>query len=513
MRLPGAAVRWGWWDVEYAIDFGTSNTVVARRLADGTCETVRLPGLSVPVGPPVIPSLVWVGDRPVVGQAVLDRGLAESPQCFAAFKRGIGAPGFYPEINGRVWDGEALGAVFLGEILAALPDLTALTLTVPVGSFEVYRRWLQQVVAAVPQVRLVDEPLAAVLGYDRTVETVLMVDCGGGTLDLALVQLPPLSAKAGFWLKWGDRFWPQSARKRPVARAIAKAGENLGGADLDRWIAEFCGLPLQRGALRLCERLKIALSTQESVTETWWEEETLTAREISLTRAQLVALWQERGFETVLDRALARVQQQAATQGFDWDALGAVVLVGGLAHLPMLPQWAARHFPIAKIQSTRPLEAIAWGALNRELALEDVLYHSYGVRYWDKREKAHNWHPIIAAGTAYPLTAPVVLTLGASQPDQPYIELMVGELGETETELIWLGDRLVANPLAARRRTAVPLNADRLHLAKLDPPGQPGQDRIRVEFTVNGDRTLCLTVVDLLTGTVLLDRQPAIALL
>ncbi|MFQ3679664.1 MAG: Hsp70 family protein [Pseudanabaenaceae cyanobacterium] len=503
--------------MEYAIDFGTSNTVVARRQGDGTCETVRLPGLSAPVGPPVIPSLVWVGDRPVVGQAVLDRGLAEHPHCFAAFKRGIGVPGpgFYPEINGRVWDGEALGAAFLGEILAALPEVTALTLTVPVGCFEAYRRWLQQVVAAVPQVRLVDEPLAAVLGYDRTVETVLMVDCGGGTLDLALVQLPPLSAatKAGFWVKWGDRFRPQSPRKPAVARAIAKAGENLGGADLDRWLAEFLGLPTHRGALRLCERLKIALSTQERAVETWWDEETLTAREIAVTRQQLADLWHARGFETVLDRALAKVQRQAATQGFDWASLGAVVLVGGLAQLPMLPQWAARHFPKVEIQSSQPLEAIARGALNRELALADVLYHSYGVRYWDKREKAHNWQPIVQAGTPYPLTEPVVLTLGASQPDQPYIELLVGELGETETEWLWLGDRLVANPLASRRRTALPLNAHQPNLAPLHPPGQPGQDRLRVEFTVNAERTLCLTVIDLLTNTVLLDRQPAIALL
>ncbi|NJK59692.1 MAG: Hsp70 family protein, partial [Oscillatoriales cyanobacterium SM2_1_8] len=68
--------------MEYAIDFGTSNTVVARRLADGTYETVRLPGLSVPVGPPRIPSLIWVGDRPVVGQGVYDRNLADDPHCF-----------------------------------------------------------------------------------------------------------------------------------------------------------------------------------------------------------------------------------------------------------------------------------------------------------------------------------------------------------------------------------------------------------------------------------------------
>ena len=71
----------------YAIDFGTSNTVITRwNTATQEAETISLPGLSVAVGkdsPPLVPSLLYiekaaaaaVKTQAVSGQAVRDRGL------------------------------------------------------------------------------------------------------------------------------------------------------------------------------------------------------------------------------------------------------------------------------------------------------------------------------------------------------------------------------------------------------------------------------------------------------
>jgi len=65
----------------YAIDFGTSNTCIARwNPVTQQPETVSLPGLSHQLSQnPLIPSLVYVKDasqnKVVVGQAVRDRGL------------------------------------------------------------------------------------------------------------------------------------------------------------------------------------------------------------------------------------------------------------------------------------------------------------------------------------------------------------------------------------------------------------------------------------------------------
>ena len=81
----------------YAIDFGTSNTVIARwNPVTQQTETLAIPGLSVQLGqnPPLIPSLVYVEDasqsKVVVGQAVRDRGLdlTSNPRFFPQLQTG-----------------------------------------------------------------------------------------------------------------------------------------------------------------------------------------------------------------------------------------------------------------------------------------------------------------------------------------------------------------------------------------------------------------------------------------
>ncbi|CCH65243.1 Chaperone protein DnaK [Richelia intracellularis HM01] len=69
--------------------------------------------------------------------------------------------------------------------------MDSLVLTVPVDSFEAYRHWLGKVCLELPveQIRMLDEPTAAALGYGlANQEIFLVVDFGGGTLDLSLVR-------------------------------------------------------------------------------------------------------------------------------------------------------------------------------------------------------------------------------------------------------------------------------------------------------------------------------------
>ncbi|HBB34474.1 MAG TPA: molecular chaperone DnaK, partial [Cyanobacteria bacterium UBA9273] len=79
----------------YAIDFGTSNTVITRwNSITEQPETISLPGLSQQLSqnPPLIPSLIYVEDaavgKVIVGQAVRDRGLdlTNDPRFFRSFK-------------------------------------------------------------------------------------------------------------------------------------------------------------------------------------------------------------------------------------------------------------------------------------------------------------------------------------------------------------------------------------------------------------------------------------------
>lgn len=522
--------------MSYAIDFGTSNTVVTRwNPVSQQPETLKLPRLSQRIGqnPDLVPSLLYIEDaaqaKVLVGQQVRDRGLdiTTDPRFFHSFKRGIGSTiqGFLPELEGQSVSFEQVGEWFLTQVVKALPEssLESLVFTVPVDSFETYRHWLGQVCQnlQVEQVRILDEPTAAALGYGLADQEILLViDFGGGTLDLSLVQLHGATQSQtkplGFVLKWGEKLLAESSGQRPkTARVLAKAGQNLGGADLDQWLldyfAETQGLVKTPLTLRLAERLKIQLSLQPQASEVYFNEESFDTYELQLDRSQFEQILKDHLFFQRLDEAITQVLQQARRQGLDPNAIDGVLLVGGTTQIPAVQAWVQQYFDPVKIRSERPFEAIAQGALQlaQGFELKDFLYHSYGIRYWDRRQNAHNWHPLIRAGQPYPMSEPVALVLGASTEGQPSIELIIGEMGaETGgTEVYFDGDRLITRRLSGSQ--VQPLN-DRegaRTLATLKPPGHPGADRVKVLFWVDQDRSLRISVEDLLMNETLLANQ------
>ncbi len=531
--------------MEYAIDFGTSNTVVARINENGEIETVKISDYShlMADNPPLIPSFVYVQDankeQVLIGQEVSDRGLDNKntkgePRFFKAFKRAIGSnmTMFVPEIDGREVEFELVGEWFLKRIIDRLPDVDSLIFTVPVDSFESYRHWLGEICEklTINQVRIIDEPTAAALGYgiNDGGETLLVVDFGGGTLDLSLVKLSfaqtqPNQPKSplGFLLKWGDRTVKNTStsnnQNSQIAKVLAKTGQNLGGIDIDNWMIDYfhkeLGVPKNSLVTRLAERIKIALSSTESATEVYFNDETFESYELTLTRSQLNQILEQQKFFANLDSALDRIRQQATRQNLDLNQIDAVLLVGGTSQIPAVKEWALRHFSIEKVKANKPFEAIAHGAISQGWELKDFLYHSYGVRYWDKRYKKHNWHTIVKSGVTYPLEKPVELTLGASVPEQPSIELVIGELGETNVEVYFEDQRLVTRVLEGKQVAVQILNENSKVIAKLDPLGQTGSDRIKVSFQVDEKRTLQITVLDLLTNQKLLSNAPVAQLM
>ncbi|MBD2329747.1 Hsp70 family protein [Alkalinema sp. FACHB-956] len=532
----------------YAIDFGTSNTVIARwNAVSQQAETLSVPELSLKLAqnPPLIPSLLYVENaargQVVVGQPVRDRALdlASDTRFFRNFKRGIGSAvqGFIPELDGRTVEFPQVGRWFLGQVIRQAsqlnPDvLDSIVFTVPVDSFEAYRLWLGQVCEdlQINQVRMLDEPTAAALGYGlANQECLLVVDFGGGTLDLSLVQLDTRviqqsgGQSLGFILKWGQKsFAEESGQKVKTARVLAKAGQNLGGADIDHWLVDHFvqtqGLQVSPVTTRLAERLKIALSLQHQAQEVFFNDETFESYELALTRDRFNDILQEHQFFARLDEAMNQVLQQAQRQGLALQDIGAVLLVGGTSQIPAVQTWLHQYFDPSKIRSDKPFEAIAQGALqlDRGVELKDFLYHGYGVRFWDRRINAHNWHPIIRTGQPYPMEKAVEIVLGASRENQPSIELIIGELGnETgQTEVYFDGDRLVTRNLSSQTTTVQPLNDKEgaRNIAELDPPGVPGSDRIKVQFQVDAKRFLRITVEDLLTQRTLVEDQPVVQL-
>ncbi|MDB9311672.1 Hsp70 family protein [Spirulina sp. CS-785/01] len=532
-----------------AIDFGTSNTVITRwNAATQQAETVSLPGLSQQIAenPPLIPSLLYVTEaeagKVLIGQQVRDRGLdlQTDPRFFRSFKRGIGAEiqGFLPELDGKTVTFEQVGEWYLKTLLDQInqqitnqdnpPD--SLVLTVPVDSFESYRNWLTGVCQSlnIDQVRILDEPTAAALGYGTTEQDVLLVvDFGGGTIDLSLVQLNLGEAgqakPMGFILKWGEKLLGESSsQKIKTARVLAKIGQNLGGSDIDSWLVDYFAetqkVPKTSLISRLAERIKIQLSTHPDAKEVYFNDETLESYELGLNREQFRDILQQQNFFNQLDNLMTQVLQRGRLQGIETTDIDGVLLVGGTTQIPAVQEWVKQYFTEEQIKADRPFTAIATGALQlaQGFQLKDFLYHSYGIRYWNRRNNGHSWHPIIKAGQAYPMETPVELTLGPSVDNQPSLELIIGELGTatSSTEVYFDGDRLVTRTLDSGETAVKPLNdSDSAKtIATLSPPGNPGKDRVKIQFRVDEKCSLRITVEDLLTDRILLEDRPVVQL-
>ncbi len=183
-----------------AIDFGTSNTVITRiNSTTNEPEIVKLPAIAQRNSqiPAVIPSLLYVQDAKtedvIIGQTVRDKGLDvnNDDRYFRNFKRGIGTDiqGFLPSLDEEQISFEQIGEWFLSQIIPELGEVTeSLIVTVPVDSFESYRYWLNGVCQKwdISQVRIIDEPTAAALGYGTEQDKyILVVDFGGGSLDFS----------------------------------------------------------------------------------------------------------------------------------------------------------------------------------------------------------------------------------------------------------------------------------------------------------------------------------------
>ena len=165
----------------YAVDFGTSNTVVARwNYAKEQPQTLTFPAITAPAEgamPPVTPSVLYYRgeDRFLMGYEVTSRGLDDirSSRYFWGFKRGLLHLSSLYEERGREFSADHVARLFLTRLLGNLElnQDSIVTFTAPVNAFDTYREWISAFFAenypGVPY-RLVDESVAAAISYGST---------------------------------------------------------------------------------------------------------------------------------------------------------------------------------------------------------------------------------------------------------------------------------------------------------------------------------------------------------
>jgi molecular chaperone DnaK (HSP70) len=534
-----------------AIDFGSSNTVIARwNIATNQPETMIFENLNRPAPlNGLVPSLVYVQNAEAeiveIGQRVIDKGKDRpQPRLFSQIKRRLVANvNYIPKLDGVKVTPEWLGNQFLRELSKELRLQqifpSEIILTAPVQSYEKYLRWLEESSTEIfapnlptlpsPQIRILDEPTAAALGYEAIAPSalVLVIDFGGGTLDLSLVRLPKSENVA----KWGEQIGiNRSEWTEHKAEAITKTGYTIGGEDIDQWLvqdylesreantegSEVTNLSILKF---LMERIKINLSEVETASEIFFDLTTQSASEINYTRQQLEQLLDRKGFYRVLQLAIDELINRSFNKGILKGDIKHILLVGGCTLIPSVRLFVEDYFKMGKVYSHKPFEAIAHGALmlSQGMSLQDYLFHSYAIRYWDRSAEQWKYQPLFRRGQVYPTRRPIELLLRATQPNQPEIALTIGELESRPkgaTEISFDGDRIVMQFGQKAQETFQPLQTDAngegmpQAIAMLDPLGQPDCDRLKVLFSISDKRELLVTAIDLVNQRRLLTDYP-----
>ncbi len=512
-----------------AIDLGNSTTVVAfQGQKFENPKLLDIPPITRTHGE--IPSLVicsqQISPNPLVGQEVLDVKLSEEEKIniCSDFKRWIGAkdhPNFGGDSNLLP---EKVGELLIHQIWKRLPPQFAvkrLVLTAPVETYRAYRTWLNNVCLSLPvdEVALVDEPTAAAMGANLPAGSkLLVIDIGGCTIDLSLVALEggegraePIAQLIRFA---GESLEGKSSQVLRCAKVLGKAGLRLGGRDFDRWIANylFPNQPLTESLLNAAERLKCRLSqdglqANQVIEETIYLQSDENKQCLKLNRLELEKLLIERGLLNSLKKLLSETLNYGEANNCTLKDLHSAVVVGGGARIPLIRKWLQENIRPAPLLTPPPIEAVAKGALSLTpgVTIRDVLRRGVSLRCWDKKSEKHIWHPLFVAGQPWPTTKGLKLILSASTQDQLVIDLVIGEPeDENVHEVIYInGIPTIKNEFIEPGLKPWPNEPISLLLT---PPGNPGEDCLQLNFSINNTKYLQFEGIDLRTGEALEQR-------
>lgn len=317
-------------------------------------------------------------------------------------------------------------------------------------------------------VRIINEPTAAGLAYfnlnmdlQHQEENVLVIDCGGGTTDISLINLD---------------------YQLSVSEVLSVQGDNfLGGEDLTNVLVDYIINKLNQmkktptskqvhWIKRECEKVKCQLSYNT--------HETFCIESMDLIIPVSRVL-----FESLCESFLKKIENlvQEVVFGYTVDK---VILVGGTTRMPQFTSFCTQHFPGVTVCNTLdPDQTISIGAsvqgalLNKDevsekmqnMSIVDVVNMSFGVEI-----RGGIMSPIISKNSPIPTTKTHIFTNSS-------------DFVNTITIDVYQGDRKFVK--------------DNTHLAslvlsELDDTLKKGEMHIHVTFSIDADGILSITAKD-----------------
>ncbi len=531
-----------------AIDFGTCNTRAAVwDGASGQAKPLVIPDVSFIkrvtveeadnthiIEAPHVPSLIsYQGHSVWIGRQVEEKSLNASPATFRWMKRDISNNHPMPRMIGdqRI-DNLQAGRDFLLRVLtyaaqAINLDGEEVGFTVPVEGYEHYQKWIGDVCqeAGITRYRLLDEASAAALGYGMQIQdndAYMVVDFGGGTLDVAVVRME------------------EEAEGGKHCRVVGKAGADLGGSVIDTWLFQDllkrCGktpedvLGISNLLLTEVEAAKESLSFNDSAEILVSDPDTGAVVGAEYTRKMFERLCEENNLYRNLRKTIKRAMREAENYGIEEEHLKAVLLVGGSSLIPSVRKELRGLFGTELVRYHRPLDAVALGGaafISGKVALVDKIQHDYSLRFFSQAKGDVDYKVLVKKYTPYPTPKPVKeMTLKATHDNQEVLGINIYEVGSNDSicggptsgssgvVLVFdpNGCARVENKASSSVLRHFWVNQKSPTFIKADPPAKKGEARFPVRFTIDGNKRLCMTVFDNHTGKELMRDYPVIEL-
>ena len=332
------------------IDLGTTNSLASVYTENGV---MVIPNS---LGNRLTPSVVGLDDdgNVIVGDVAKERLITHPERTAAEFKRTMGTDKTY-KLGEEAFSSQQLSSILLRKIVADAKaylneDIDEVVISVPAYFDDKMRTATKQAaeMAGIKCERLINEPSAAALAYlykhGWKDGTYMVVDFGGGTLDVSLI----------------DSF-------DSVMEIIAVAGNNhLGGKDINEAIYKhFCLVNnLQESSLtseekaiiyRMSETTKIALSTNPiAVMSVCLNDKEYS---LSLDNNALIKIAHE-SFERLFE-PIKKALKDSRLKPTD---LEAIVLVGGSCKMPTVASYIEKITGVKPCSDIDPDTAISVGA-------------------------------------------------------------------------------------------------------------------------------------------------------
>ena len=331
------------------------------------------------------------------------------------------------KLGGKHYRAEDLSALLLANLKADAEahlghPVTSAIVSVPAYFNDIQRKATIAAgqIAGIKIERLINEPTAAALAYgltDRESEsTFLIVDLGGGTFDVSILEMFD-----------------------GVMEVRASAGDAfLGGEDFtDAIVEHFAGdlkttskemKPKQLAKLRdLADKAKEKLSSEHDVSLNFIDNNQK-SHTLTLTRHTF-----EDVTKGLLKRLRQPIQRAIMDAGLRAENIDRIVLVGGATRMPIVRSLIARMFKSFPEHNLNPDTVIALGAavqaglVGRHAALEDMvmtdvcpftLGSEVAIEMGNGNYESGNFQPIIERNTVIPVSRSVInstIQLGQTQ--------------------------------------------------------------------------------------------------